>query len=135
MQQQKKDITGRKDIELLVDTFYQKLRQDELLGFVFEDIARVNWVKHLPVMYDFFENMLFYTGAYTGNPMELHKQVNRLFPLTEAHFARWNFLFGNTVDELFAGDTAMLAKQRTKSIAAVMQLKIMDESSSAGKIF
>jgi hemoglobin len=131
----KKDIATRKDIEILVDAFYSKIRQDELIGFIFDDIAKVNWQKHLPVMYDFFENMLFYTGAYTGNPMELHKHVNRLFPLTEAHFTRWNYLFSNTVDELFCGDTAELVKQRTKSIAAVMQLKIIEESASDGKIF
>jgi hemoglobin len=131
----KKDIATRKDIEMLVDAFYSKIRDDEQIGFIFSDIAKVNWQKHLPLMYDFFENMLFYTGAYTGNPMELHKHVNRLFPLTEAHFTRWNYLFSNTVDELFAGDTAALAKQRAKSIAAVMQLKILEESSSEGKIF
>lgn len=131
----KKDIVTRKDIEILVDAFYSKIREDDQIGFIFSDIAKVNWQKHLPVMYDFFENMLFYTGAYTGNPMELHKHISRLFPLTEAHFTRWNYLFSNTVDELFAGDTATLVKQRTKSIAAVMQLKILEESTSDGKIF
>ena len=74
----KKDITSRKDIELLVDEFYNKIKKDEQIGFIFTDIAKVNWEKHLPIMYDFFENMLFYTGSYTGNPMELHKHVNRL---------------------------------------------------------
>ncbi len=131
----KKDIVTRKDIEILVDAFYSKIREDDQIGFIFSDIAKVNWQKHLPVIYDFFENMLFYTGAYTGNPMELHKHISRLFPLTEAHFTRWNYLFSNTVDELFAGDTATLVKQRTKSIAAVMQLKILEESTSDGKIF
>ncbi len=131
----KNDITSRKDIEILVDEFYSKVKQDEQIGFIFSDIAMVNWEKHLPVMYDFFENMLFYTGSYTGNPMELHKHVNRLFPLTEEHFRQWNHLFSTTVDELFEGTTANLVKQRAKSIAAVMQIKILKESSSADRIF
>ncbi len=131
----KNDIASRKDIEILVDEFYSKIKKDEQIGFIFSDIARVNWEKHLPIMYDFFENMLFYTGSYTGNPMELHKHINRLFPLTEAHFRQWNYLFSKTVDELFEGTTANLVKQRAKSIAAVMQIKIIKESSSAGKIF
>lgn len=131
----KKDIVTRKDIELLVDAFYAKIRKDELIGFIFTDIAKVNWEKHLPIMYSFFENMLFYTGSYTGNPMELHKHVNRLFPLTEAHFTRWNLLFKTSVDELFAGERAELAKQRAKSISTVMQIKILSETSSADKIF
>lgn len=131
----KKDITTRKDIELLVDKFYGKIQNDDKIGFIFTDIAKVNWEKHLPIMYDFFENMLFYTGSYTGNPMELHKHVNRLFPLTEAHFNRWNQLFSTTVDELFKGDTANLVKVRAMSISAVMQMKIAAETSSSDKIF
>lgn len=131
----KNDIESKKEIELLVDTFYIKVKADELIGYIFTDIAKVNWEKHLPVMYSFFENMLFYTGSYTGNPMELHKHINRLYPLTAEHFVRWNLLFNNTVDELFNGDKAELAKQRAKSISAVMQIKILNETSSADKIF
>ena len=125
----KKEITGRKDIELLVDEFYTKIQKDELIGFIFSDIAKVNWEKHLPVMYDFFENMLFYTGTYTGNPMELHKHVNRLFPLTDEHFSRWILLFNTTVDELFTGEKTELVKRRAKNIATIMQLKIANEQS------
>jgi len=131
----KKDIESQKDIELLVDAFYDKVQADDLIGYIFTDIAKVNWEKHLPVMYDFFENMLFYTGTYTGNPMELHKHVSRLFPFTAAHFARWNLLFAQTVDELFEGEKAALAKQRAKSISAVMQLKLIKETSPEDKIF
>ena len=131
----KKDIASGKDIELLVNEFYNKVRADETIGFIFTDIAHVNWEKHLPVMYDFFENMLFYTGSYTGNPMEIHKHLNGVFPLTEAHFRQWNTLFSTTVDELFEGTTANLAKQRVKSISTVMQIKILNESSTAGRIF
>jgi hemoglobin len=130
-----KDIGSKKDIELLVDAFYNKVQADDLIGYIFTDIAKVNWEKHLPVMYNFFENMLFYTGSYTGNPMELHKHISRLFPLTEAHFVRWELLFTQAVDELFAGEKATLAKQRAKSISAVMQIKILNTTSSADKIF
>lgn len=131
----KNDIASRKDIEILVDLFYSKIKRDDHIGFIFSDIAKVNWEKHLPIMYDFFENMLFYTGSYTGNPMELHKHINRLFPLTEGHFKQWNYLFSTSVDELFAGETAQLVKQRARSISTVMQIKIIDESSCADKIF
>ncbi len=131
----KKDIISREDIVLLVDEFYNKIKKDKLLGFIFTDVARVNWEKHLPIMYDFFENMLFYTGSYTGNPMELHKHINRLSPLTEAHFKQWTHLFTTTVNELFKGETAELAKKRALSISAVMQIKIAAETSSSDKIF
>jgi len=131
----KKDISSIHDIKILVDAFYIKVREDEKIGPIFRDLAGFDWEKHLPVMYGFFENMLFYTGAYIGNPMQLHKHINRIFPLTAAHFTKWIELFNDTVDELFTGKIAEQAKQRIKSIAAVMQLKIQNDTSSADKIF
>jgi len=121
----KKDIENKKDIEKLVDSFYEKVKKDEMIGFIFTDIVRVNWERHLPVMYDFWENSLFYTGSYTGNPMEIHKHLHKLIPLTSGHFTQWTLLFTSTVDELFDGEKATLAKQRAVSIAAVMQFKII----------
>jgi len=45
-----KDITGRVEIELLVNTFYEKVNKDKGLSPMF---AEVHWETHLPVMYDF----------------------------------------------------------------------------------
>ncbi len=120
----KKDIESGDDIELLVNTFYEKVKQNNLIGYIFSDIAQVNWEKHLPVMYIFWENALFYAGGYTGNPLVIHRHLNKLFPLTAAHFQEWNLLFLNTVDELFEGEKAVLAKKRALSISAVMQLEL-----------
>jgi len=122
----KKDIESRDDIELLVKSFYEKVKIDPVIGSIFTDIARVNWEKHLPVMFDFWENTIFYTGSYSGNPMKSHQNLNRLFPLTKEHFSRWNQLFASTMDELFEGDKAVLAKQRAISISTVMQLKLFN---------
>lgn len=131
----KKDIDDKKDIELLVNEFYNKVKIDDEIGYIFTDIVKVNWEKHLPVMYNFWENTLFYTGTYEGNPMELHKHLHHLLPLTPAHFARWNYLFTKTVDELFEGRTAELAKQKAISISTVMQIKIFKEDTLTDKIF
>jgi len=123
----KKDIEGRTDIELLVRRFYDKVKSDDTIGYIFNDIAKVNWEKHLPVMFDFWENVLFYTGGYDGNPLLIHQHINRVVPLEPEHFNRWNRLFTETVDELFEGTNAMLAKQRALSISTVMQIKIIKE--------
>lgn len=120
----KKDIENRKDIELLIKTFYNKVKTDTTIGYIFNDIAKVNWEKHLPVMFDFWENVLFYTGGYEGNPMIIHQRLNRAMPLTKSHFSRWEELFTQTVDELFDGTNAVQAKHRALSISTVMQLKI-----------
>ena len=120
----KKDIQSRKDIIELVDRFYEVVRKDEILGIIFDDVAKVNWLKHLPVMYDFWENTLFYTGTYAGNPVQNHRQLNTKYPLTKAHFDHWISLFNKIVDELFEGEKADLAKQRALNIATVLQIKV-----------
>lgn len=131
----KKDIANREDIRSLINYFYRKVIIDPLIGFIFTDVAKVNWQKHLPVMYDFWENSLFYTGCYTGNPLQLHQRLNRLSPLKPAHFERWLELFNETVDELFEGEKAELAKQRAYSISTVIRLKLNDAESENNKVF
>lgn len=124
----KKDIENRVDIELLVNAFYNKVKTDKVIGFIFNDLVKVNWEKHLPVMVNFWENALFYTGSYAGNPMNYHQHLhNNIIPLTLAHFEQWNNLFLSTVDELFEGEKATLAKQRAISISTAMQIKILHE--------
>lgn len=131
----KNDIETKVDIELLVNTFYDKVKADKIIGYIFNDVVKVHWEKHLPVMYNFWENTLFYTGTYEGNPMELHKHLHRLTPLTATHFKQWTSLFNSTVDELFSGSKAELAKQRAFSIATIMQVKISSDQSSKDTVF
>jgi len=121
------DIANRQDIELLINRFYDKVRADATIGFIFNDIAKVDWPAHLPTMYNFWESVIFYTATYRGNPMELHKQLNTKVPLTAEHFEQWLHLFTTTVDELFKGDKAELAKQRAQSIATMIQVKIAQQ--------
>jgi hypothetical protein len=45
----KPDITHRSDIKRLIDTFYEKVKADSVIGYIFNDIAHVDWPKHLPV--------------------------------------------------------------------------------------
>jgi len=119
----KTDILGRKELEILINTFYDKVKSDPAIGFMFAD---VNWDKHLPVMYSFWENTLFYTGGYVGNPLKTHQALHKKNTLNENHFKQWVQLFVATVDELFEGEKAELAKQKAFSISSVMQLKMFD---------
>mgnify|MGYP003578272911 CR=1 FL=1 len=120
----KTDIRNRDDIKKLIDAFYTRVRADDTIGYLFNDVAKVNWEQHLPRMYDFWEGILFQTGGFTGNPMTAHMQLHQQSPLSKEHFDRWLQLFRQTVDELFEGDNAGLAKQRALSIATMMQIKI-----------
>lgn len=134
MLKMKKDIENIEDIQLLVNSFYNKVKADSVIGYIFNDIAKVNWEKHLPVMYDFWENVLFFTGSYTGNPMTAHIKMHNVVNFKPEHFERWLKLFNSNVDEHFAGDKAELAKQRAASIATIMQLKIFHGEASVPEI-
>ena len=119
----KTDIKDRADIIRLINSFYEKVKKDETIGYIFNDVAKVDWDHHLPIMYDFWEGVIFQTGNYQGNPMRVHVNLNERTPLQPAHFARWKHLFIETVNELFEGDKAELARQRAVSIATMMEIK------------
>jgi hemoglobin len=131
----KKDIETRADIEMLVNSFYEKIKADKLLGHIFNDIAHVNWSTHLPAMYDFWENIILFTGSYEGNPLQLHKHLHGISALKSSHFTRWNQLFITTVDALFAGTKAEIAKTRALSISSVLKNKILKTQDKGGEIY
>jgi len=120
----KSDIISRNEIIVLVDEFYKKIKVDFTLGFIFNEVANVNWDKHLPIMYDFWENTLFFTGTYSGNPVNLHTHLHHLTPLNNTHFDQWNKLFVETVDDHFKGANSELIKQRAISISMILAKKI-----------
>lgn len=122
----KKELVDRKDIENLVDAFYGKALKDEKLGPFFNTIPKEHWEKHLKVMYNFWENVIFFTGSYEGNPMVAHRKVNEKMPMHPEHFHQWIALFTKTVDDLFTGEKAEFTKQRAISIATVMQIKLQE---------
>lgn len=120
----KHDIRDRKDITLLVDTFYHKVKKDTAIGHIFSDIVKVDWDHHLPVMYSFWSSLLLDEHSYSGNPMATHAALNKTYPLLQRHFDVWIQLFHQTVDELFYGPKASEAKSRGLHIAQLMHHKM-----------
>ena len=117
------DIKDRNDIIILVDTFYAKVKTNETLGYIFNDIMHVNWETHLPKMYNFWEGILFQTGNYTGAPFPAHIAVNEKKKLGEDEFNQWIKVFVETVNELFAGPKANELKQKAQSIQVIWKTK------------
>lgn len=118
------DITGRPDIEALVNRFYDAVGRDELLGFIFSDVAHTDWDVHLPKMYAFWETVLFRTGGYKGNPLDAHARLVPLTHMGREQFDRWLALFTTTVDELFCGENAEHIKNCAADMANVIHGKI-----------
>lgn len=118
------DISNVSDIKLLVEAFYEKIKRDPVIGFFFSEVMEVNWDEHLVRMCDFWENVLFYTGTYEGDPIQAHRQINKMHQTEPVHFDRWLLLFNETADSLFAGPNIEKMKSHSRAIAAVMQEKI-----------
>ena len=115
-----KDITSKADVKLMVDSFYRKVNEDELLGPVFNDIAKVNWENHLPRMYTFWESLIFHTAQFRGNPFQKHIPL----PIGKNHFDRWLALFNNDMRSLFDGPVAEETIRKAESIGYIFQNKL-----------
>lgn len=122
--QQMRDIENRQDIATVISNFYKKAMQDEIIGHYFTDVAQIDLEEHLPIMYNFWENLLFQSRNYQGGMMYKHVLLHQQAPLQSEHFERWLQLFEETVDTYFTGDVAEEAKQRAYSIANIMQRRL-----------
>jgi len=123
-----KSLSNRQDIILLVDQFYAKVRKDELIGPIFDEVAKVHWDEHLPKIYNFWESLLFGAGNYQGRPFPPHIPLK----LKVEHFEKWLQLFFETVDENFAGAKAEEAKHRALNIGRNFLANIRHLSSTPG---
>ena len=118
------DIRNESDVQLLVNTFYNKVKSNTLLNPIFENVAKIDWDHHLPKMYDFWTSILLGKSVYKGNPIPKHVDLNFRVKLTPELFNQWLMLFLETIDELFSGSKADEAKVRAQSIAEIMRQKI-----------
>lgn len=116
----KKDIENREDIIKFVNVFYNKIKKNKILGYIFDDIIKINWEEHLPIMYSFWASILLGEKSFRGNPMKKHIELSEITPMTEKEFSEWIRLFFNTIDELFEGNIANEAKNRAQNIARLM---------------
>lgn len=119
-----RDIQTREDLHLLMSAFYVKLLQDPQVNYIFTEVAKIDLEPHLVELVDFWEQMLFNTGSYRKNVLQIHMDINNKIKLSEAHFAIWLNYFNLTIDENFTGKTAENMKTRALSIATVMKIKM-----------
>lgn len=116
----KQDIRNLDDIKLLVDTFYDLVRDNKLLAPIFNERIQDHWPQHLAKMYTFWQTVLLGDHTYLGSPFPPHAQL----PITHEHFEQWLNLFSQTVDQLFHGEKAEEAKWRANKMAEMFQFKI-----------
>lgn len=121
----KKDIESREDIATLVETFYTKVRQHKEIGPFFNKTI-TDWPAHLDKLTNFWETNLFFIKAYKGNPLKAHVDVDEAFDysIEQSHFGNWLELWFTTIDSLFEGNNATLAKERARNMSHIMYIRI-----------
>lgn len=106
-------------IDALVETFYAKVRDDDLIGPVFA--ARIeDWGPHLAQMKLFWSSVALSTGVYQGRPMPKHLPL----PIDAAHFDRWLALFEATTREVCPPVAAAHFLERARRIAESLELGV-----------
>jgi hemoglobin len=128
------DIESRADIERLVRAFYGRAFVDPTIGFIFVDVARLDLEAHLPRIAGFWETILFDVRSYSGSPFDVHAALHHQVGLRAGHFERWLVLWGETIDALFVGNRATLAKAHAIRVAQAFygRLQTLGPGGSAG---
>src|SRR3954447_10833559 len=111
------DIETRADCERLVRAFYGRALPDPIIGFIFVDVAKLDLEAHVPVIASFWETILLGARSYGGGAGRPHAVLHGKVGLRAGHFQRWLALWGATVDELFEGERAELAKSHAERVA------------------
>jgi hemoglobin len=118
------DIRTRADCERLVRTFYGRALEDPIIGFLFVDVARLDLEAHVPRITSFWETILLGAQSYSGGAFRPHAALHMKVPLRQGHFTQWLNLWQTTVDELFAGERAELAKAHAHRVAAAFHRRL-----------
>lgn len=115
-----KEIETLEDIVQMVDSFYSKVRSDDLLGPIFNEVIQDRWPEHLDKLHRFWETLLLRNQTYLGHPFIPHVNL----PVDMEHFERWLTLFTRNINEQFHGELALEAIERASKMAAMFYSKI-----------
>ena len=118
------DIETREDCERLVRAFYGRALTDPVIGWLFTDVARLDLEAHVPRIASFWETILLGGHSYGGGAFAPHAALNARAKLRAGHFERWLWLWQQTVDELYAGERAQLAKAHAARVAGAFHERL-----------
>ncbi|MGA2929638.1 MAG: group III truncated hemoglobin [Solirubrobacteraceae bacterium] len=118
------DIDTRADCERLVREFYGRALSDPVIGWIFVDVAKLDLEAHVPKIASFWETILLGARSYSGGAFAPHAALHARVPLRAGHFERWLWLWRKTVDDLFEGPRAELAKSHAQRVAHAFQARL-----------
>ena len=103
----------------LVDSFYAKVRNDALIGPVFNH-AISDWPEHLGKLQAFWSSVMLTSGRYKGRPLPAH--IKHSETISERSFDRWLALRKETTEELIEPEGAAKLQAKAARIAESLQL-------------
>ena len=122
-----RDLDDPAEITEMVRRFYADVAQDDVLGPMFNDVARVDWSVHLPKLAAFWSRALLSMPGYEGNPYRAHQLVHARRSFTRAHFERWLELFDETLELGWTGPKVGQAKALARRVAMVHSKQIIGD--------
>lgn len=114
-------VISEKNIELLVDRFYAKIRTHPQLGPIFNGVIGYSdeqWQPHLSKICDFWSSIMLGGGRYKGNPLKKHQEVP---PFDIGLFKSWLDLFYQTAQSLYSPQIAEQFREKSHQIAHSLQ--------------
>ena len=126
------DLDTPEAIAEMVRRFYADVTQDDLLGPMFNDVARVDWSEHLPKLTAFWCRALLGQTGYQGNPFRAHLHVHAQRAFTAAHFERWLSLFHETLALGWTGPLARRAADLADNVARVHRHQLLGQVVTIG---
>lgn len=109
------------DIDGVVPAFYDRVRQDTVLGPIFNG-AIDDWPRHLQALEYFWSSVLLTSGRYKGQPMIAHFRHEHA--MTAENFARWLDLWTEVSNTTLPPGKAAIFQEKAGRIAESLQLGI-----------
>lgn len=118
-----------KHIKNLVTHFYKEVQRDEILGTIFNDVAKIDWDHHLPLICQFWNSIMLKTNEYHGNAYKKHVILGKKTMLTDAHFSRWLALFHDEAFKHLPAQEAQVITDKAHMIAESLKLGSISNNS------
>ena len=99
-------------IAVLVRRFYGKVRDDAVLGPIFEGAVE-DWEDHFQRLEAFWSGVMLTSGRYKGDPVGAHRPL----PIEPSMFERWLGIWDETAGEVFEPEAAEAFRFRARRIA------------------
>jgi hemoglobin len=112
----------KQHIHQLVTHFYAEVAADTVLGPIFNDVAKVDWEHHIPLLCQFWNSIMLKSNEYHGGAYMKHVLLGQKVKLSAAHFSRWLEIFSEQAYMHLPEQAAGIITERASLIADSLML-------------